>query len=65
MNDGADGQLRLLVAIASYGTSNDKYLLRLLDEYRAMPYSTHIVVLSNISCQAPMVASFRSQADVC
>src|ERR1022692_4253123 len=40
--------LKILVAIASYGTGNDGYLSRLLDEYRKMPYDVHIVVLSNV-----------------
>jgi 2-polyprenyl-3-methyl-5-hydroxy-6-metoxy-1,4-benzoquinol methylase len=44
-------RLRLLVCIASYGTANDRYLSCLIDEYHAMPYSTHIVVLSNINKQ--------------
>jgi 2-polyprenyl-3-methyl-5-hydroxy-6-metoxy-1,4-benzoquinol methylase len=44
----ASCRLRLLVAIASYGSANDKYLSRLIDEYRSMPYSTHIIVLSNV-----------------
>jgi 2-polyprenyl-3-methyl-5-hydroxy-6-metoxy-1,4-benzoquinol methylase len=45
----SDGkQLRLLVCIASHGTSNDQYLHQLLRTYRALPYSTDIVVLSNI-----------------
>jgi 2-polyprenyl-3-methyl-5-hydroxy-6-metoxy-1,4-benzoquinol methylase len=45
---GTDSRLRLLVVIASYGHTNDRYLSRLIDEYRSMPYSTHVVVLSNI-----------------
>src|SRR4029077_6482211 len=48
MSDVASGRLRLLVAIASYGTANGKYLSRVIDEYRTMPYSTDIVVLSNV-----------------
>lgn len=41
-------KLRLLVAIASYGTSNDRYLARLIEEYRSMSLDVDIVVLSNI-----------------
>jgi 2-polyprenyl-3-methyl-5-hydroxy-6-metoxy-1,4-benzoquinol methylase len=41
--------LRILVAIASYGDKNDEYLGRVLDEYRSMPYSIRIVVLSNVA----------------
>ena len=40
--------LKMLVVIASYGVANDKYLARIVAEYRDMPYSTDIVVLSNI-----------------
>ena len=40
--------LRVLVAIASYGNGNDKYLHRLLEEYRAMPFHVDVVILSNI-----------------
>jgi SAM-dependent methyltransferase len=39
---------RMLVAIANYGQKNDKYLSRVLDEYRSMPFRTDIVVLSNL-----------------
>ena len=40
--------MKILVAIASYGTGNDRYLRQLLATYRAMPYAVHIVVLSNV-----------------
>ncbi len=43
--------LKMLVVIASYGVANDEYLARLVAEYRSMPYSTDIVVLSNIPKQ--------------
>jgi 2-polyprenyl-3-methyl-5-hydroxy-6-metoxy-1,4-benzoquinol methylase len=39
---------RILVALASYGTSNDRYLLQVIEEYRAMAFDVDIVVLSNI-----------------
>ncbi|MBP0114550.1 methyltransferase domain-containing protein [Bradyrhizobium vignae] len=39
---------RVLVAIASYGRSNDRYLQRLIEQYRSMSFDVHIVVLSNI-----------------
>jgi 2-polyprenyl-3-methyl-5-hydroxy-6-metoxy-1,4-benzoquinol methylase len=48
MSDAASCRLRLLVVIANYGTANDKYLSRLIDEYRSMPYYTDIIVLSNV-----------------
>jgi 2-polyprenyl-3-methyl-5-hydroxy-6-metoxy-1,4-benzoquinol methylase len=38
---------RILVAIASYGTANTKYLRRAIQEYRAMSFDVHVVVLSN------------------
>lgn len=40
--------LRILVAIASYGTGNDNYLRRLIAEYQSMPFHIDIVILSNI-----------------
>lgn len=39
---------RVLVAIASYGSSNDRYLERIIREYRSMAFDIDIVVLSNI-----------------
>jgi len=39
---------RILVALASYGTKNQEYLMQVIREYRSMPYSAHIEVLSNI-----------------
>ena len=41
--------MRILVAIASYGTRNDGYLSELVREYRSMPFDVDIVVLSNVS----------------
>ncbi len=41
--------MKILVAIASYGTRNDSYLARIIEEYRSMPFKVDIVVLSNIS----------------
>ena len=43
---------RLLVAIASYGSSNDRYLERIINEYRSMAFAVDIVVLSNIDKRA-------------
>ena len=40
--------LRVLVALASYGTANDRYLHRLLREYRSMSFDVDIVIVSNI-----------------
>lgn len=39
--------MKILVAIASYGSRNDAYLARLLQEYRSMSFEIDIVVLSN------------------
>jgi 2-polyprenyl-3-methyl-5-hydroxy-6-metoxy-1,4-benzoquinol methylase len=44
-------QLRILVVLASYGISNDRYLLRLIEEYRSMSFFVDIVVLSNLKKQ--------------
>src|SRR5258708_11092846 len=40
--------MELFVGIARYGNKNEKYLERVLSEYRSLPYHTDIVVLSNI-----------------
>jgi 2-polyprenyl-3-methyl-5-hydroxy-6-metoxy-1,4-benzoquinol methylase len=40
--------LSVLVALASYGTSNDRYLKRVIHEYQSMPFDIDIVVISNI-----------------
>lgn len=39
---------KILVAIASYGTANDRYLAMLLSQYRAMSFEVTIVVFSNL-----------------
>lgn len=43
-----DRRLRVLVALASYGTSNNHHLERLIREYRSMAFDVDIVILSNI-----------------
>lgn len=40
--------MRILVAIASYGTRNDRFLAEVVRRYRAMPHTIDLVVLSNI-----------------
>jgi 2-polyprenyl-3-methyl-5-hydroxy-6-metoxy-1,4-benzoquinol methylase len=45
---GTTTRLRVLVAIANYGTANDHYLARVVAEYRAMSFIVDIVVLSNV-----------------
>ena len=44
-------RLRVLVAVASHGTSNDHHLLRLVEEYRTMSFDIDIVILSNFKKQ--------------
>ncbi len=41
-------EMKILVAIANFGTKNDGYLSRVLAEYRSMPYDIDLVVTSNI-----------------
>lgn len=41
--------MKILVAIANYGTGNDRYLSRVLDEFRKMSYDVDLVVTSNIA----------------
>ena len=40
--------MKILVAIANYGTGNDQYLSRVVDEYRKMRHDVDIVVTTNI-----------------
>ncbi len=40
--------MKVLVIIATYGNANDKYLQRLVEEYRSMPFDIDLVVLSNV-----------------
>ena len=47
MGSRAGSEVKMLVVIASYGSANDRHLLRVLGEYRSMPYAIDIVVLSN------------------
>jgi 2-polyprenyl-3-methyl-5-hydroxy-6-metoxy-1,4-benzoquinol methylase len=42
------GKLSVLVALASYGTSNNRHLERLIREYQSMAFDVDIVILSNI-----------------
>lgn len=48
LSPGGKKPLRILVVIASYGSQNDSYLRRVLDEYRSMPHRIQLVVVSNI-----------------
>ncbi|MEO7145080.1 MAG: class I SAM-dependent methyltransferase [Bryobacteraceae bacterium] len=40
--------MKILAVIVNYGSKNDRYLRRLIDEYRTMSHNMHIVVLSNV-----------------
>jgi 2-polyprenyl-3-methyl-5-hydroxy-6-metoxy-1,4-benzoquinol methylase len=53
MTPAACPGLKLLVAIANYGTANDEYLVHIIREYRSMPFNTDIVVFSNIPKRLP------------
>ena len=46
--NGRKRPLSVLVALASYGTSNERYLERLIREYHSMPFDVDIVIISNI-----------------
>lgn len=48
--------MKMLVAIASYGNANDRYLVQLIEEYRSMPFQVELVVLSNINKEVPAPA---------
>src|SRR3954447_11602666 len=41
--------MKILVAIANYGTGNDKYLAQVVSEYRSMKRDIDFVVLSNVN----------------
>lgn len=45
---------RVLVAIASYGSSNDRHLERIVSECRSMALAVDVVVLSNIDKRAAL-----------
>lgn len=45
--------MKILAAIASYGTNNDPYLQQLIDEYSKIPYQVDVVVVSNIRKKLP------------
>ena len=40
--------MKILAVIASWGTKNDTYLARLIQEYRSMSFDVDVVVLSNL-----------------
>ena len=44
---------RILVVIASYGVAGDRYLSRLVEEYRSMSFHVDVIVLSNAQKQVP------------
>jgi SAM-dependent methyltransferase len=47
--------MRVLVAIAYYGTSNEPYMRRVLDEYASMSMDVHVVVLTEELKDLPAV----------
>ena len=40
--------MKVLAAIANYGTGNDKFLSRVLSEFHTMPYEVDLVVNTNL-----------------
>jgi 2-polyprenyl-3-methyl-5-hydroxy-6-metoxy-1,4-benzoquinol methylase len=40
--------MKILVAIASWGTKNDQYLARLIEEYGSMSFDVDVLVLTNL-----------------
>lgn len=46
--------MKILVAIASFGTNNDRYLEQLIHSYMTMVYEVDVVVVSNISKSLPV-----------
>ncbi|MBN1795979.1 MAG: polysaccharide pyruvyl transferase family protein [Sedimentisphaerales bacterium] len=40
--------MKILIAIANHGTKNQKYVEKVIAEYRSLPYQTDIIVISNI-----------------
>jgi hypothetical protein len=51
--------MKVLVAIANYGTGNRQHLERLIAEYQAMPRQVDIVVLSNVPKALPRGVDVR------
>jgi SAM-dependent methyltransferase len=45
--------LKILVAVASYGVANDRYLSQLIAEYRSTAFHVDIIVLSNLAKEVP------------
>ncbi len=45
-------RIKMLIAIASYGCMNDRYLERVVDEYRRMSFEVNIVIHSDIKKHA-------------
>ncbi|HXW90881.1 MAG TPA: methyltransferase domain-containing protein [Terriglobales bacterium] len=41
--------MKILVAIANYGTRNDRYLSQVLDQFRRLPHQVQLVVTSNLA----------------
>jgi 2-polyprenyl-3-methyl-5-hydroxy-6-metoxy-1,4-benzoquinol methylase len=45
---GSD-RLKILAILANFGTKNDSYMQRLLEEYASMPFDVHPVLLTNVA----------------
>jgi 2-polyprenyl-3-methyl-5-hydroxy-6-metoxy-1,4-benzoquinol methylase len=45
--------MKILVAITNYGTANDRFMERIIEEYRSMEFQVDIIVFSNVSKQVP------------
>jgi len=45
---GNTAKMKILVVLANFGTKNDSYMKRLLDEYSSMPFDVHPVLLTNV-----------------
>ncbi|MEQ8384550.1 MAG: class I SAM-dependent methyltransferase [Coleofasciculus sp. A1-SPW-01] len=41
--------MKILIAIANYGTKNDKYLHQVLEQYHLLPYQKTIIVHTNVT----------------
>lgn len=53
MLDETKPRMRLLVAITSWGTGNDRFLAQLVSEYQSMAFDVDIIVLSNSQKTVP------------
>jgi 2-polyprenyl-3-methyl-5-hydroxy-6-metoxy-1,4-benzoquinol methylase len=52
MRSDSRNKVKVLVAIASHGTRNDRFLAQVVNEYRSMSYSVDLIMLSNVHKEA-------------